>query len=157
MTFEIQFNANPEIQHVNLRKEGAEHDILAVDVKIKGEAKGKCAAELLGCSDAEVQHLWHDDIEGHPARYSGITAIDSWAKFENSVCTIGKSKFEGVTAKKFKVKPIGGGNVEVVFQIGISDIPRDKVGVLGDLVGEHAKVEIRGEEDLFDDGEGEAA
>ena len=157
MTFEVKFNSQPLITNVNLRKEGAEHDILAVDVSVKGNAPGVMAAELLGCSNQEVTALWHDDIEGFPARFSGITDIKSWAKFDNCTASIGNHKFDGVVAKKFKIKPIGGGEIEIAFQIGISNIPHKLVGDLGELVQEHAKVEIRGEEDMFDADDDEAA
>jgi len=152
--FEIKFNSQPTIVHVNLRKEGAEHDILAVDVKVKGECPGANAAAMLGCDPEHLTALWFDDIEGHPARFTGVSSIDSWAKFENCIASIGGIAFEGVTAKKFKIKPVGGGNVEITFQIGISRIPPKLVGRLGDMAQEHAKVEIRGEEDLFDEDPG---
>ena len=164
MTFEINFNSQPTIVNVNVRKEGAEHDILAVDVSVKGEAPGADAAEMLGCPKDMVRYLWDGEIEGIPARFSGVSNIISWAKFENCTATIGKLKFEGVVAKKFKIKPIGGGNVEISFQIGISKIPPIDVGKLSDLAMEHAKLTIYGENDLFDEddeddeaGEDEAA
>ena len=152
MTFEVHYNSKPEITNVNIRKEGAEHDILACDVDVKGEAPGKVAGELLGCSDSEARGLlWHDDIEGHPARMTGVTSITSWAKFENCIVTIGKLKYEGVTVKKFKLKPTGGGNLDLSCQIQISKIPKEHVGRLADEVREHIEVVILGEPDMFDE------
>ena len=157
MTFEVKFNSKPMVTNVNLRKEGAEHDILAVDVDVNGEVPGSVAGELLGCSNRDAKELlWHQDIEGHPARMTGITAITSWAKFENCNLEIAGMKFDGVVAKKFKLKPVGGGALHLSMQIQISRIPDEHVGRLGECVRENTDVYVRGEEDMFpNDEEGE--
>ena len=156
--FELKFgNSLPEVYDLNPRREGATKEVLAIDISIKGELMGDHVAAILGAPVEVVQDaFWDLKISGGPVRLAGITSISSWARFPDCKVMIGDLRFDGVTAKKFRIEPKPGGIAEVKFQIGISDVPESDVGRLTHFLNQKVMVWVEGETDLFDQIKGEA-
>lgn len=60
MQLDLQFKGSASIQHLNIRKEGADKDVLAIDIKMKGEAPSDVLYHLLGCAKAKAKAFWDE-------------------------------------------------------------------------------------------------
>jgi len=147
----LTFEGLAEIEHLNIRKEGAEKDVLAVDVKVGGVSPGEVLYQILGCAKAKAATFWDLKSDEQRAAYAGLAQIKCNAEFESCEITIGEKKFVGAKCRRFVVVPANFHKLNLVCQISISDIHDADVGYLCEQIRERVKVEVNGEPGLFDD------
>ena len=155
MGINIHFIENPEVKNVNVRKEGNGDEMpLAVDIKLHGVAHHQnyhIPTALLGCSSAQAQHFWGKD-ERQEAVFIGLEDLHTETVFEEGQhCRLNNKDFKGVRIKKFKIKPISGGNLRLTFTVQISNVDRDTIGELAELIKMQPPCEIYADPDLFDE------
>lgn len=172
MGVNIKFKEDPKLAHINLRKEGDEHeDRLAVDLKLSGLAKtgpgGELIQKLLGCEPHHALRFWDvgSDAEKHPdpqesgdgpeVVFHGMTEMKSWAQFRDSttvkICGL---VFRPSKVSKFYIKPAPGFTADLTFSVSISDIDNKSLNVLTEYLHGEVPCEIEGDPDLFDGEEG---
>ena len=165
MGINIDFFLDPELRHINLRKEGDEEfSQLCADLKIAGLAKigqhGELIQRMLGCSEAEAFRFWFTtsspDDEADPA-FTGIEEIKSWAKFEgHHDLYIAGLSLRPSKLHKFKFRPRGGHRIELEFTASIKAITDHHLSLLSDKLMQEVKCRVEADPDLLDEAEQEA-
>jgi hypothetical protein len=157
MQMNLEFKGSATIEHLNVRKEGAEKDILAIDVKVRGEAPSDILFHLLGCSKAKAKHFWDEKSDEQRGAYGGLALISTWTEFENCVVVLGQGKtgrtFKGVKVRRFAFYPANYLTLKLTCQLQISDIHDADLAFICELVHENIAITITGEPGLFDDNE----
>lgn len=166
MGVNIKFDSDPEIKHINLRKEGQDGETIAVDLKIEGPARigpqGELIQKLLGCDESRALAFWHGPTnDGSPdpdenpeadIAFNGITTIQSWAFFESGHdAKIGGLSFRPDKIGKFALTPRAGYVVDLVFQVSISDITDRQLQLLTEYLKTEVPMQIAGDPELFDE------
>jgi len=168
MGADITFDSDPEIKHINLRKEGDDGEVIAVDLKIEGSArigpKGELIQRLLGCEESRALAFWYtpdngaspdpDENPESEIAFSGMTSITSWAQFEHKhQANIGGLTFRPTKIGKFSLTPRAGYVVDLVFQVSISDITERQLNILIECLRTQVPMEFKGDPELFDEEE----
>lgn len=151
MQLKLTFPDQAHIDHLNIRKEGAEKDIPAIDVRVSGLVPGEALFHILGCSAAKAAHFWDETSDETREAYNGISQIKCWTEFENCELSIDKKKFAGAKVRRFVLKPVKNQMLELKCLVSISDIHGADSGFLCDRAGERVPLVILGEPGLFDD------
>lgn len=160
MGISINFPSKVEITHINLRKQGPEDcRDLAVDLKIEGlAANGEAIImALFGCDQEMAGAFWRpsDVSDDLSPSMTGLTEMQSWAEFDGKhTLNIAGLSFRPAMLKKFKVKPVGGGAVNVVFQASITDVENRHLNILTEMLQELTPCEVLADPDMFDGEEG---
>lgn len=167
MGINITFHQDPELSHINLRKQGEEGlEEIAVDLKIIGLAKIGPKAELiqtlLGC-DAEFALAFWDrrpmqervvgpNDDGPEPSFLGVTKILSTAEFrDNHTACIAGLELRPDRIKKFSIKPRAGFLVDLEFQVSVSAIDNRELQILTESLRDPVPCEITADPDLFDE------
>lgn len=167
MGINIKFHDQPELTHINLRKEGQEGmEEIAVDLKINGLAKvgpnGEVLQKLLGCEPEYATSFWVRPVsqedavdlgdDGPEVAFHGITAIKSWAEFKGGhTAYIAGLTFHPSQIKKFSVTPRAGLLLEMEFQVSITGLDNRELQILTEHLRESLPCEIEAEPDLFEE------
>jgi len=153
MGINFEYKDNATVEHLNIRKEGSDKDVLAIDVKVNGETGGKVLAQILGCSDKQATGFWDLKSEEQRATYTGVTEIDTWTEFETCTVKIGIKQFRGAKVRRFKFKPINHHMLDLTCSISLSDIHDKDVAYLCEQMKEDVAVSIESQADMFDEGD----
>lgn len=149
MTLEVQFQGGADVTHINVRKEGQEKEILAIDVKVSGNVRGDVAARLLGCDTWEIDQFWREEADSIVPRFTMMNDFSVASEFDGCEAKIGGRDFFGVKLKKFKFLPIEDKNIRLTMSIGITDLNKNDAAYLCELMNDSADVWAAGQPELF--------
>ncbi|MFW6024039.1 MAG: hypothetical protein ACOC8P_00290 [Dichotomicrobium sp.] len=129
----FKFNGQARLTGMNVRSENhGDEPVTAIDLKFEVEdAQAACLYPVLGIDGDEEQQkafaagMWDED----GPRFSGITEIICWAKFEDHHTLRGTLSAEPVhvdKVHKFAFKPWGTGRADIKFTVSIQE-PSDSL------------------------------
>ena len=150
MTLNFRFHPTASIDHLNIRKEGSERDILAIDIKLSGDTDSTVLAAILGCGKAQARNFWNIKSEEKPILFNGISKITAWSEFDNCEVAIGARKFKGARVRRFAFQPQSGMVIKLECQVTVSDIHDSDVSYLCEHIRDDINVTIGSHPDLFD-------
>ena len=170
MGINITFREQPELQHINLRRQGDEHSaIICADLKLSGMANvgddGELFCKLLGCEPEHARSFWRepeyqtDALTGEPAlpdgqpeiAFFGITSIKSWAAFEgHHSATVRGLQLRPAKLHKFEIKPRPGFLADLTLSMTIESISEREIEILAMSLGDKVSCTITADPDLFD-------
>lgn len=127
MGLNIRFiGGRAELKHLNLRKQGNEDDrVLAVDLKVVGEAHATVLNDLLRASPGEdLSGLFWSPVEsnGEALRSYAIKGIDIDGEWPNRIVHIGAQTIRA-DVRKVAIVPRPGKRVDLVAQVSIEVPP----------------------------------
>lgn len=133
------------VDNVNARKEAhGDEKILAVDVKLSGDASIAELVPLLGIESADkaMGTLW-GKADPHDVTLANIDSvkIPSETKFEELTGKVGSVTFYEATAKKLSFVPGAGGGT-LTLTLAIPHPEQAKVGSLAEMIGETHQVSV---------------
>ncbi len=140
MSLTITFIGQPSIKHLNLRKEGDEHDkVLAVDVKLEGEVKSDVLNDLFGASPGddfrrffwnthtteEINAIMQDvaamaPMPPEPLKTYQIEEISISGTWKARLVTLGKTEIIADVGK-VHVTPLPGLKLAIALQIQVEN------------------------------------
>lgn len=139
MSLTITFIGKPSIKHLNLRKEGDEHDkVLAVDVKLEGECNSTVLNDLFGASpeDNFTRFFWNPytteqisevvdpliaaPLPPEPLKTYQIEEIAISGTWKARLVTLGKTQIVADVGK-VHVTPVPGLKLAVALQIQVEN------------------------------------
>ena len=150
MTLNFRFHPTASIEHLNIRKEGSERDILAIDIKLAGDTTSTVLASILGCGKAQARHFWNVKSEEKAILFNGISKVLAWNELDNCEVIIGERKFKGARVRRFSFQPQPGMVIKLECQVTVSDIHDSDVSYLCEHIRDDINVTIGSHPDLFD-------
>ncbi len=150
MSINFKYRGVASILHLNIRKEGSEREILAIDIKIIGETTADVLPGILGCTRAKALQFWDKKTDEKRPAFNGIAEVSGSAEFEHCEVLIDGHKFTDAKVRKFKFTPINGFLLNLTCQVSIADIHNSDVSFVCERMKSDVKVSIGSQPDLFD-------
>lgn len=153
MALSIKFiGSHATIKHLNLRKQGSEDDrVLAIDIKITGEAPAAILNDLLGASaDENVSGMFWSTAPGaDPASLKSyvIGQIDVDGVWPNRIVRFGKQSAVG-DLKKIAFKPMPGQRLDITASISIEEPKKELLDYLVSKITENVLCDIESQPEL---------
>ena len=155
MSINFKFQPTATIEHLNIRKEGADRDILAIDIKLSGDTEAGILASILGCKPTQARHFWNTNSADKPVAFNGISKIQAWTVFENCLVVIGDREFKNAKVRKFAFQPKKGLLLALECLVTLTSIGDAEIAYICDRIRDEVAVSISAQPDLFAVNEGE--
>lgn len=132
------------IRHINIRKQGEEQEILAIDIKLRGTVSAELV-DHLACSGlnegAVLNGFWQST--DHAPTFSQIINVPFEREYRNV-----EIKFPGIEAdsgclKKFSFAPQESGTAELTFTANITNPPALFVSRISQLLMDTVEISLR--------------
>lgn len=117
------FEAEVEITHINVRKEGEEKETLALDLKMSMMAEAGLVDSLMceDLNDGEAERcFWMANEEGTP-RFEQMDDVKFTRSYSNVNVEVMMLVLESCKLSKFSFKPMKGRKAELLFQVAIKE------------------------------------
>ncbi len=124
----------------------------AITVKVAGAAPGSVIAGILAGPIDDAALFWDTTADTQPPIFSGEVEVTSAALFEDRRVKIDKRTFESATLRKFQLKPIANGLVELACEIVIDDIVGADISYLCQRYRREVPIVVETPVDLFNQG-----
>jgi hypothetical protein len=154
MSLNIRFiGCHAAIEHLNLRKQGNEDSrILAIDVKIAGEAPASVLNDLLGAAvgDDLSTLFWSSSDKPEEAaalRSYAFGEIHVAAEWPGRLVTLGKNQFSA-DVQKVRFQPRPGHRLDLTASVSIESPPKHLLDFLVNNLREHIQVVIESQPEL---------
>jgi len=143
-----------EILHINIRKEGPEGEVTALDVKLKAETDGAILQSIIGCeSESDLLMAFWDvnDEDGNP-RFWGMTTAKAETFFEgqHDVVMFGSHTVRPRKIAKFEFECRPRMQVELTFVLSIGNPDDNLLALLAEQLKGSVLIEITPDADLLD-------
>ena len=131
-----------KISNVNVRKEGASKEILAVDVKVNGLAPGEVLVPLLGCNKSDITIFWDQETDEVRPRFNGFGKVEVWSEFDDCTSMVADYELTGSQIKKISFTFQPGKAIDLTFNITISDVSDDDVKYLTHVLKDEVMISV---------------
>lgn len=138
------FKVFPEIRHINIRKEGEEREVLAIDVKMQASVQASLIDQLMceGINDGDaIRCFWNENEEGAP-RFLGVPGIAFQRTFKNVTTNMIGMEFSGCSISKFGFTPKAQRQATLTFSVTLQEPPSTAADKLASMLGEAVEVEF---------------
>ena len=152
MSINFKFNPTATIDHLNIRKEGSERDVLAIDIKLSGDTDAGILSSILGCKPSQARHFWNTNSDDKPISFNGISKITAWSEFDNCQVEIGGRLFNGAKVRRFAFQPKPGLILALECQVTLTAIADADIAFICERIRDEIPVSIGAQPDLFTDG-----
>lgn len=151
MQFKLKGHAT--IKNINIRKQGDDDEReSAVDIKFEMESvSAKPLVRMLGAPDfvSMKDTFWLDDKDAN-IRFSGLTQVTSWAKFEDLKFKIFKHDIRADKTDKFIVTPKSGHMMDITFTVSIKHPDDSLIISLAENLMDSVDITLEDDPGLFD-------
>lgn len=126
------FSVFAAIKHLNIRKQGEEQEVLAVDVKLEGRVEAWLVDDLMceGLNEGACVHSFWLRSEDKAPSFPQLSEIGFDREYKNLRVEVLGLELNGVTIKKFRFVPVAGELAELTFQMSVTEPPPKTVDLL---------------------------
>jgi len=128
------FEVSVEMKHINVRKEGEEKEVLAMDLKMSAIVEAELVDSLMceDINDGECERcFWLPD---DAPRFDNVPDISFTRSFGSVSVDMMMLSFSGCKLSKFSFKPMKGRKAELTFQVSIKEPPAMAVDRLASML-----------------------
>lgn len=156
------FKVNAEIKHLNIRKEGEEREVLAIDVKVTATVEADLVDSLMceDINDGDALRCFWLENETRDVRFLNMGEVKFTREYKSVKVDLLEMELIGCKVGKFSFAPMSGGRALLTFSFSAKEPPAYAVDRLASMLGQDIDVAFTMPQgDLFADGDdaGEAA
>lgn len=126
------FQVFADIKHLNIRKQGEDAEVLAIDIKLQANVPAQMVDDLMceGINEGFcIGSFWLKSEDGAPA-FPQLGEVPFDRDYRNLRVKVLGLELEGVSIKKFRFKAIAGEKAELTFQATVEEPPAKTVDLL---------------------------
>jgi len=130
------FNADVLIEHINVRKEGAEKETLVLDVKLGMMVDADTVDDLMcqDINDGECHRcFWLSNEAGDP-RFENMENVKFKRSYKNVSVEMMEMEFQGCSLTKFSFQPMPADKAYLVFSMAVREPPAIAIDRLASML-----------------------
>lgn len=126
------FSVFAAIKHLNIRKQGEEQEVLAIDVKLEARVDAWTVDDLMcaGLNEGACANTFWLSSEDQAPSFPQLSEIGFDREYKNLKVDVLGLELKDAAIKKFRFKAVKGGIAELVFQMSIAEPPPKTVDLL---------------------------
>lgn len=149
------FTAHADIKHLNIRKQGEDQEVLAVDIKLRAELQARVLDSLM-CEDLNdglaEGTFWMRSEDKAPV-FPQLGEIAFSREYRNVQAKLCGFEVYGCTLKKFSFRALPEGKAETTFSVTITEPPPKLIDTLASMLAEAVLIDFSCPQgDLLQDG-----
>lgn len=137
------FTANAQIKHLNIRKQGEEQEVLAVDVKMTAEISADVIDAIMcdGLNEGAALHCFWMQSDKSPM-FPQIGEVPFSREYKNVRAKLADFTIEGVTLKKFSFVPMKDERGDLTFSMAVTEPPAKLIDTLASMLADSLLVQF---------------
>lgn len=143
-----EFGGMAEIKHLNIRKQGEEGTVLAVDVKMTMSVSASVVDDLMceGINEGTCLSAFWLGSEDMAPTFPQIEEIGFARQYKNVRADLLGITLSGCEIKKFRLSPRTGRNADLTFQLTMTEPPARAVDLLASALANDTWVSLTSEQ-----------
>jgi DNA segregation ATPase FtsK/SpoIIIE-like protein len=138
------FSAHADIKHLNIRKQGEDQEVLAVDIKLRAELRAEVLDSLMcedmndGLADAT---FWMRSEDRAPV-FPQLGEIGFSREYRNVQAKLCGFEVHGCTLKKFSFRALAEAKAETTFSVTITEPPPKLIDTLASMLADSVLIDF---------------
>lgn len=152
------FKVSADIKHINIRKEGEEQDVLAIDVKISAIVDAELVDSLMceDINDGDALRCFWLENDTRDVRFMNVGEIKFQREYKSVSIQLIEMELTGCKVGKFSFSPMSDGRAHLTFSFSAKEPPAYAVDRLASMLGQDIDVLFTMPQgDMFAGGDGQ--
>lgn len=139
------FDVHAQIKHLNIRKQGEEQEVLAVDIKLNAEVFAHVLDGLMceGINEGSAHDsFWSGPADNTEPAFPQLGDIPFAREYRNVRAKLLGFEVDGCVLKKFSFVALSGHRADLTFSLAITEPPAKMIDMLASALADSVLIQF---------------